>query len=120
MTKFFIQMVTDINAQELNQFIQAGEGEIIDVREQDEFDLIRMKNSKLIPMGEILDRLEEIDWNKKVVLICRTGSRSAHIAKKISVHGKDVYNLEKGIKEIYSKDIENLVFSNRDLVDRYF
>jgi rhodanese-related sulfurtransferase len=41
--------------------------EIIDVREKDEHELIRIKGSKLIPLDDIEARINEIDWSKIVV-----------------------------------------------------
>jgi len=112
-------MFSDISSQELNHLITAGQAEIIDVREPDEFDLIRIKYSKLIPMGEIFDRLSEIEWDKKVVVVCRTGSRSRHVALKLGEFGESVLNLEKGIKELYINNSDHLVYADMSKVDDY-
>ena len=48
---------------------------LIDVREPYEYDEVNL-NGKLIPMGDALDRSEEIPRDKKVVLHCRSGKRS--------------------------------------------
>lgn len=74
--------------------------EIIDVREPEEADIVRVKNSKLIPMGELMNRLSEIDWNKKIVFICRSGSRSGYMAQMLEQSGKDVINLDGGIFQL--------------------
>jgi len=50
--------------------------EIIDVRQPEEFNQIRIKGSKLISMEDLGTSLNQIDWNKEVVFVCRTGSRS--------------------------------------------
>ena len=112
-------MFRDISSQELNQLILSGQAEIIDVRESDEFDLIRIKYSKLIPMGEIFDRLSEIEWDKKVVVVCRTGSRSRHVALKLGEFGESVLNLEKGIKELYENSSDHLVYADQKKVEEY-
>ena len=88
-----------------NLIAQSGENlEIVDVREKDEFRIVRVKNSKLIPMGEIMDSLDKIDWNKQVILICRSGSRSGYIAGLLADLGKEVINMNGGI---YSLEIDN-------------
>jgi len=74
--------------------------EIVDVREQDEFDMVKIKNSKLIPLQEIGMRIGEIDWNKKVVLVCRSGSRSGYVGQILAQNGKEVLNLQSGIYEL--------------------
>lgn len=94
--------VQNINGQELKKMLQENptELEIVDVREPDEFDLIKIKGSKLIPLNEIGMHLGEIDWNKKVVLVCRSGSRSGYVAQILAQNGKDVTNLQHGIFEL--------------------
>ena len=46
--------------------------EIIDVREEYEFDQVRIKGSKLIPLQNMQAHLDKINWNKEVVFICRS------------------------------------------------
>ncbi len=94
--------IQNINGKKLKEMIRENpaELEIIDVREPDEFDLIKIKGSKLIPLNEIGMRLEEIDWDKKVVLVCRSGSRSGYVAQALQQAGKDLMNLQYGIFEL--------------------
>ncbi len=94
--------IQNINGKELKKMLEENPAdlEIIDVREEDEFDLVKIKGSKLIPVSQIGMRLGEIDWNKKVVLVCRSGSRSGYIAQLLAAHGKDVANLAYGIYEL--------------------
>ena len=94
--------IENINGKQLKKMIdeKPEELEIIDVREQDEYDLIKIKGSKLIPLSEIGSRINEIDWTKKVILVCRSGSRSGYIAQMLVAHGKDTINLAGGIYEL--------------------
>jgi len=82
--------------------------EIIDVREPDEHKVIRIKGSKLIPLSTIPIRVNEIDWTKKVILVCKSGVRSSYIAKLLSSAGKDVHNLTGGIYELDINDCDCL------------
>ncbi len=93
--------------------------EIVDVREEDEAELIRVKGSKLIPMGELMNRLNEIDWNKKVVFICRSGSRSGYMAQIMEQVGKDVINLAGGIYQLNADNCDCLKKS-KDCCSGYF
>jgi rhodanese-related sulfurtransferase len=72
--------------------------ELIDVREEYEFDEVNI-NGKLIPMGEVMDRVSEIPRDKKVVVHCRSGKRSATVISALeSQHGyTNLYNLKGGI-----------------------
>ncbi len=83
--------------------------EIIDVREKDEADLVRVKGSKLIPMNELQGRLNEIDWNKKVVFLCRSGARSEYMADIIERQTqKNIINLAGGIYQLNLDDCDCL------------
>jgi len=99
-------MLNSIDSKQFKKLIeQEGENlEIVDVREESEFKIVRVKNSKLIPMGEIMDNLDKIDWNKRVVLICRSGSRSGYIARLLDNIGKEATNMEGGV---YALELDN-------------
>jgi len=94
--------IKNIDGKELKEMLKnnPAELEIIDVREQDEYDLVRIKGSKLIPLSEIGMKIREIDWTKKVVLVCRSGSRSGYIGQLLAAQGKDMLNLQGGIYEL--------------------
>lgn len=93
--------VTDIQAKDLREMLRTkrDQVEVIDVREEDEYEELHIKGSKLIPMGELFQRVDEIDWNKEVVFICRSGSRSKMMASLLGAQGKDIKNLRYGIFE---------------------
>ncbi len=87
-----------ITVQELKQLIDAKtDFQLIDVREQHEFDEVNL-NGILIPMGEVMGRLAEIDKNKQVVIHCRSGARSANVINALERQGySNLYNLQGGI-----------------------
>lgn len=74
--------------------------EIIDIREPYEHERIHIKGSKLIPLSIISWKITEVDWTKKVILVCASGARSSHIASLLSRKGKNVLNLEGGIHNL--------------------
>ena len=96
-------MAEDISPQKLSSLIKERleELEIIDVREPVEYDLIRIKGSKLIPLGSFMDRTAEVDWSKHVVFVCRSGSRSKIATLMSGARGSRVYNLKGGISSAY-------------------
>jgi glyoxylase-like metal-dependent hydrolase (beta-lactamase superfamily II)/rhodanese-related sulfurtransferase len=57
----------------------AGRVQVIDVRESDEFNgaLGHIKGSKLIPLGSLMEKKNQIAKDQPVVLVCRSGARSA-------------------------------------------
>src|SRR5690625_2339148 len=57
--------------------INDKESIILDVREPAEYTMQHIPNSTLIPLGELENRLDEIDKDKTVYVICRTGNKSS-------------------------------------------
>jgi rhodanese-related sulfurtransferase len=71
--------------------------ELIDVREDYEVEEVNI-GGKHIPMGEALDRIDEIPKDKKVVVHCRSGKRSASVIEALEQKGyTNLYNLRGGI-----------------------
>ncbi len=114
--------IRDIRANDLRELIKNNNDkiEIIDVREPDEYDIIRIKGSKLIPMNKLQNRLHEIDWSKDVVFICRSGSRSKLMAYRIGAQGKEIKNLRYGIYECYSDGKGENLEVDKSMIGRYF
>lgn len=90
-----------MNVETLKQWRDSDkEHQLIDVREQHEFDAANL-GGVLIPLGEIPARLEEINPDVPVVMQCRSGRRSALAAEWVEQKypGIEIYNLEGGILE---------------------
>ena len=89
----------EISVTELKNLVDTkADFQLIDVREEHEFEEANL-NGELIPMGEVLDRVNEISKDKQVVVHCRSGKRSATIIGALeSQHGfTNLYNLKGGI-----------------------
>ncbi|HEX7556862.1 MAG TPA: rhodanese-like domain-containing protein [Leptolinea sp.] len=50
---------------------------ILDVREPDEWNAGHISGATLIPLGDLSNKLNDIPRDKQIVVVCRTGSRSA-------------------------------------------
>jgi rhodanese-related sulfurtransferase len=93
-------MVEEIGALELKKKFDDGEDfQLIDVRQPDEFAFAKIEGAKLIPLGEILARMDELDPEKEVVIHCKMGGRSARAieALKASGYSGSLKNLRGGI-----------------------
>ena len=90
--------IPQITVQELKQRIDAGEDvQLIDVREPWEAQLAQI-GGKLIPKGDVPNRLAEIDRNREVVVHCKSGGRSQQIAELLKQSGYEkVANVAGGI-----------------------
>lgn len=62
-------------------------GMILDVREEAEYAFGHIEGSKSIPLGELEDRLNELDKDQEILVICRTGTRSDLAAQQLAEKG---------------------------------
>ncbi|MGE7625185.1 sulfurtransferase TusA family protein [Viridibacillus sp. NPDC096237] len=73
-------------------------GLILDVREEAEFAFGHIEGAISIPIGELDSRLNELDKNQEIYVICRTGKRSNLAAQKLEKNGfTKVYNVLPGM-----------------------
>lgn len=71
---------------------------IIDVREPHEWQIVRLEQAKLIPLGDLQAHLSELDSTADHVVLCRSGARSAKAVELLLASGiKRVKNLKGGI-----------------------
>jgi rhodanese-related sulfurtransferase len=50
---------------------------ILDVRQPEEWDEFHIPDSTLIPLGELASRVNELPRDQEIVVVCRSGNRSA-------------------------------------------
>jgi rhodanese-related sulfurtransferase len=75
-----------------------ADGQLVDVREPDEVAEGTLPGAVNIPVGELPDRLSELDQSRRVVVLCRSGGRSTKAATLLTDAGfADVVNLEGGM-----------------------
>ena len=90
----------EITATELKQRLDQGDDiQIIDVREPHEYEIGAIPNSKLIPLGQVLNRMNEIDPGRETVMHCKMGGRSAKAIEALQRAGFSghLINLKGGI-----------------------
>ncbi len=95
------QTLQEYTPVQLQQRLETGEPlQLIDVRETFEWDIVNLgaHGAKLIPLGDLPTRVEEIDPDTDLVLYCRSGARSAGAARHLMARGfTRVWNLKGGI-----------------------
>jgi adenylyltransferase/sulfurtransferase len=93
--------VTDdeIEVKEVKEKIDRGDNFVlIDVREPHEYQICNIPGSKLIPLGEVGRRLNELDPNADIVIHCKSGMRSARACAILKGAGfQQVRNMKGGI-----------------------
>lgn len=88
--------IPEISAEDLATRLETG-AQVIDVREPDEWDEAHLAGSYLIPLGQVVDRLDEIATGPSVYVICRSGVRSANACEYLRVQGIEAVNVTGGI-----------------------
>src|SRR5581483_2005104 len=90
--------IPQMSVQQLKQRLDAGDDLLVlDVREPFEYQIANI-GGKLIPQGEVPQRLAEIDRDREVVVQCKSGGRSQRIAEFLAQSGyTKVSNLAGGI-----------------------
>ena len=90
----------EITATELKAKMDAGEDfQLIDVRQPEEYAFAKIEGAKLIPLGEIIKRMDEIDPTRETIVQCKAGGRSATAIQALQRAGfeGDLKNLRGGI-----------------------
>jgi rhodanese-related sulfurtransferase len=91
--------IIQLSPQELQQSLQANQDLLLlDVREPHEFAYAHLQNSQLIPLGQLARRIDELDNEKTLVVICHHGVRSQQACLFLQQSGfSKIYNLRGGI-----------------------
>lgn len=81
---------------------RGGRLQLVDVREAHEWEISNLgfAGARLMPLGQLFDRLDELDPTEDTVIYCRSGSRSAMAVKYLQAHGfARSVNLKGGIND---------------------
>ncbi|HEX6623788.1 MAG TPA: rhodanese-like domain-containing protein [Pyrinomonadaceae bacterium] len=98
----------EITATELKQRLDRGDDiQLIDVREPGEYEVARIPDAKLIPLGEVASRKDEIEEGRETVVHCKGGVRSARAIEALTRAGfkGKLINLKGGITA-WSNDVD--------------
>jgi len=90
--------IPQMTAVELKRRLDAGDDLfVLDVREPHEYQIANL-GAKLIPLGELPNRLGELDPNREIVVHCKSGGRSQKASELLAQNGfKKLHNLAGGI-----------------------
>ena len=88
----------EISVQELQEKMESGEDfQLVDVREDFEYETSNL-GGVLIPLAGVLIEADKIAKDKPVVVMCRSGKRSAVAIAQLEAQGfTNLYNLQGGI-----------------------
>ncbi len=102
--------VPEISVQDLKGKLDARANFLLlDVREPDEYEIARIEGAKLIPLGELPERIGGFERNLEIVIHCHSGVRSANAVQLMRDAGfEKVFNLTGGI-DAWSQEIDENV-----------
>jgi rhodanese-related sulfurtransferase len=86
-----------LTPQEAAARIDAGQADLIDVREPYEYEAGHIDAARHVPLQELALLAQELDGDRPLVFVCRVGGRSAMAAEAFRAAGFDAYNLSGGM-----------------------
>ncbi len=99
--------VEEITALELQKEMKQGKDIfLLDVRNPQEYEICQIEGSHLIPLGDLMARVHELDSARDIVAHCRSGARSAKAIEMLQQAGfRKLRNLQGGILA-WSRDVD--------------
>jgi len=77
---------------------QVREGAVLlDVREPEEWANGHAPGAEPLPMGQIVDAIDRVPKDRRIVAVCRSGARSGRVTEFLAAQGYDCVNLAGGM-----------------------
>jgi rhodanese-related sulfurtransferase len=102
--------MSDISVEQLAQWRASGKDFVLlDVREPFELHAASLPEATHIPMRQIPVRLQELDREAEIAVLCHYGGRSERVAQFLTAQGfTNVHNVDGGI-DAYAERIDKTV-----------
>jgi rhodanese-related sulfurtransferase len=91
------ELLREIAPEDAQRHLEQKKAALIDCRFEEEWELWRIKNARLIPLEEIRERARGLDKTRAYVVYCRTGRRSRAATFLLRQAGLDAHSLKGGI-----------------------
>jgi hydroxyacylglutathione hydrolase/adenylyltransferase/sulfurtransferase len=95
----------DVQPEWVREKHEAGEIQLIDVREDYEWEAGRLEGARHIELVRVASEADTIDREKPVVFYCRVGSRSGMAANAFRQAGYDAYSMDGGLVAWHAKGL---------------
>ena len=89
----------DVDPDRARELIEAGDVQLVDVRERHEWDAGRIAGARHIEIERLPSEAESLDRDRPVLFYCRSGSRSTMAAAAFRRAGYDAYSVDGGLLE---------------------
>lgn len=94
-------LINTVQWHEIDNIVKDG-GILVDIREDVEYDLGAIEGAKLIPLGQLRERLNELPKDKTIYVYCQVGIRGYNASRILMQNGYTVKNLDGGYKTYQS------------------
>jgi rhodanese-related sulfurtransferase len=89
----------DYTPKEVSELLLQGDVQLVDVRQPHEFEAGHIENATHIELQELAAQVDSLDRTRPVVLVCRSGGRSAMATAALAQAGFDAHNMAGGMLE---------------------
>ena len=98
LSSLFGPPLPSLNTLELNEKLKNGKRPlVIDVRQPDEYRAGHIAGAKLIPLGELSKRVNELPKDREIVCVCASGNRSRSATKYLVGAGYNAFDMSGGM-----------------------
>jgi rhodanese-related sulfurtransferase len=97
---------TELEPKRAAEMIASGEAQLVDVRQDFEWDAGRIPGALHIPLDALPSRSGEIDRERPVIFQCRTGARSSMATEAFRASGIEAFNLAGGLEAWVEQGLE--------------
>ncbi|MFP7833247.1 rhodanese-like domain-containing protein [Marisediminicola sp. LYQ134] len=89
--------IPTVTAAEARSAIDTGDGVLVDVREQNEWDKGHAPEASLLPMSQLSERVTELSADTRLLVVCHSGQRSARVTSALVGAGYDAVSVAGGM-----------------------
>lgn len=103
------ELSLEISCHDVRQRLDAGEDFLLlDCREQNEYDLVRIEGAQLLPMSQFVDRASELEPRRErpIAVYCHHGGRSLQVAAWLRNQGFSQAQSVHGGIDLWAQEIE--------------
>ena len=98
LSSLFGPPLPSLHAMELSEKLKNGKRPLVlDVRQPEEYSAGHIAGSKLIPLGELNKRINELPKDREIVCVCASGNRSQSATKFLVDAGYNAFNMKGGM-----------------------
>lgn len=97
---------TELTPKRAAEMLAAGEARMVDIRQPSEWEEGRVPGADLIPLEQLSARVAEIDDDRSIIFMCRSGNRSAMATEAFVASGRSAFNLAGGIEAWVESGLE--------------